>query len=208
MTLGTRGASTGRADLARRIVELRAAVTGRPEDAGAAVMLADALVRQTRISGNSGLAIEAETALRRVLTDDPANYDANRQLGSLLLSQHRFRDAVAAGEKNRLARPEDAINYGIIGDGHLELGEYDQAFAAFDKMMTLRPSAASYARVAYARELQGDLSGAVQSMTLAADATSPGDPEALAWHHAQLADLYQRLGKTHEAEVEYVAASH
>jgi tetratricopeptide (TPR) repeat protein len=208
MTMGTRGAGTGRADLARRIVELRAAVTSRPEDAGAAVMLADALVRQTRISGNSGLAIEAETALRRVLADEPANYDANRQLGSLLLSQHRFREAVAAGEKNRQARPDDAMNYGIIGDGHLELGEYDQAFAAFDRMMTLRPSAASYARVAYARELQGDLSGAVQSMKLAADATSPGDPEALAWHHAQLGDLYQRLGKTHEAETEYIAASH
>lgn len=208
MTMGTRGANTGRADLAKRIVELRAAVTRRPDDAGAAVMLADALARQTRVTGNSGLAIEAETALRRVLTDDPANYDANRQLGSLLLSQHRFRDAVAAGEKNRQARPYDAINYGIIGDGHLELGEYDQAFAAFDKMMTLRPSAASYARVAYARELQGDLNGAIASMKLAADATSPDDPEALAWHHAQLGDLYQRLGKARDAETEYVAASH
>ena len=123
------------------------------------------------------------------------------------MSQHRFREAVAAGEKNRQARPDDAINYGIIGDGHLELGEYDEAFAAFDKMMTLRPSAASYARVAYARELQGDLIGATQSMKLAADATSASDPEALAWHHAQLGDLYQRLGKTHEAEAEYIAAS-
>lgn len=208
MTMGTRGANTGRDDLTRRIVELRAAVARRPDDAGAAVTLADALVRQMRITGNGGLAIEAETALRRVLADDPANYDANRQLGSLLLSQHRFRDAVAAGEKNRQARPYDAINYGIIGDGHLELGEYDQAFEAFDKMMTLRPSAASYARVAYARELQGDLNGAIESMKLAADATSPDDPEALAWHHAQLGDLYLRLGKARAAETEYVAASH
>ena len=208
MTMGTRGANTGREDLTKRIVELRAAVTRRPHDAGAAVMLADALARQTRVTGNGGLAIEAETALRRVLADDPVNYDANRQLGSLLLSQHRFRDAVAAGEKSRQARPYDAINYGIVGDGHLELGEYDQAFEAFDKMMTLRPSAASYARVAYARELQGDLEGAIESMKLAADATSPDDPEALAWHHAQLGDLYQRLGKGRDAETEYIAGSH
>ena len=208
MTMGTRGANTGREDLTKRIVELRAAVTRRPHDAGAAVMLADALARQTRVTGNGGLAIEAEAALRRVLADDPVNYDANRQLGSLLLSQHRFRDAVAAGEKSRQARPYDAINYGIVGDGHLELGEYDQAFEAFDKMMTLRPSAASYARVAYARELQGDLEGAIESMKLAADATSPDDPEALAWHHAQLGDLYQRLGKGRDAETEYIAGSH
>ncbi|MGH9143306.1 MAG: tetratricopeptide repeat protein, partial [Vicinamibacterales bacterium] len=207
-SLGTRDAGTSRADLGSRIAELRAVVLARPEDAGAAVMLADALVRQTRITGNTGLAIEAEAALERALVNDPANYDANRELGSLLLTQHRFREAVAVGDKNRDARPYDPINYGIIGDGHLELGEYDQAFAAFDKMMSLRPSSASYARVAYARELQGNITGAIESMKLAADATPPNDPEALAWHRAQVGDLYLRLGKLHEAESEYVAASH
>jgi tetratricopeptide (TPR) repeat protein len=172
------------------------------------VTLADALVRQIRITGNTGLAIEAEAALTHALVADPANYDVNRELGSLLLSQHRFREAVAVGEKNRDARPYDAINYGIIGDGCLELGEYDRAFDAFDRMMTLRPSAASYARVAYARELQGNLTGALESMTLAADATPPDDPEALAWHQAQVGDLYLRLGKLHEAETAYIASSH
>src|SRR5258708_7195566 len=89
-SLGTRGAGTGRTDLGKRIADLRAAVTRRPEDVGAAVMLADALIRQTRITGNTGLAVEAEAALKRALSSDPANYDANRALGSLLLSQHRF----------------------------------------------------------------------------------------------------------------------
>ena len=112
------------------------------------------------------------------------------------LSQHRFREAIAIAEKNRDARPYDPINYGVIGDGHLELGDYDQAFDAFDRMMTLRPSAAAYARVAYARELQGNLTGAIEAMKLAADATPPDDPEALAWHRAQVGDLYLRLGQT------------
>ncbi len=206
--LGTREAGTGREDLSKRIVDLRASVAARPENVGLAVTLADALVRQTRITGNAGLALEAEAALRRALIADPGNYDANRELGSLLLSQHRFREAIAVGEKNRDARPYDPLNYGVIGDGHLELGEYEQAFDAFDKMMALRPSAAAYARVAYARELQGNLTGAVESMKLAADATPPDDPEALAWHHAQVGDLYLRLGKPHEAEAEYIVSSH
>ena len=205
--LGTRGAGTGREDLSKHIVDLRARVAARPEDIGLAVTLADALVRQTRITGNAGLALEAETALRRALTADPANYDANRELGSLLLSQHRFREAISVGEKNRDARPYDALNYGVIGDGHLELGEYEQAFDAYDKMMALRPGAASYARVAYARELQGNLTGAVEAMKLAADATPPEDSESLAWHHAQVGDLYMRLGKLRDAETAYVAAS-
>ena len=45
-------------------------------------------------------------------------------------------------------------------------------------------------------------------MKLAADATAADDPEALAWYHAQVGDLYFRLGKVHEAEAEYIAASH
>lgn len=208
LTAGSRGASTGRETLSTRITDLRARLAARPDDVGLAVTLADALVRQTRITGNTGLAIEAEAALKRALVSDPGNYDANRELGSLLLSQHRFREAIVVGEKNRDARPYDSLNYGVIGDGHLELGEYDQAFDAFDKMMTLRPGAPSYARVAYARELQGNLVGAIEAMKLATDATPPDDPEALAWHHAQVGDLYLRLGKLHEAETAYIAASH
>ncbi len=142
-----------------------------------------------------------------MLRDDPASYDANRMLGALYLSQHRFREAVRAGEKNRAARPDDPVNYGVIGDGHLELGEYDQAFDAFDEMMQRRPSSASYARVAYARELQGNLEGAIAAMILAVDATSPTDSEAIAWTRSQLGDLYFQLGKTHEAKSQYIAAS-
>jgi predicted Zn-dependent protease len=140
------------------------------------MMLADALLRQTRVTGNAGLAIEAEQALTRSLDGDVANYDANRMLATVYLSQHRFREAIIAAEKTRDARPHDPVNYGIIGDGHLELGEHTEAFDAFDRMMTLRPSAGAYARVAYARELQGNVAGAVESMKLAADASAADDP--------------------------------
>ena len=198
---------TSREDLDRRVKDMEARLASHPDDNGAALLLADALLRQTRVTGNPGLARRAEQVLTHVLIDDPASYDANRILGALYLSQHRFRDAIRVAEKNRAARPADPVNYGVIGDGHLELGEYDEAFAAFDHMMTLRPGAASYARVAYARELQGNLTGAVAAMILAADATSPTDPEALAWTRSQLGDLYVQLGKLHEAKAAYAAAS-
>jgi tetratricopeptide (TPR) repeat protein len=94
-----------------------------------------------------------------------------------------------------------------MGDPHLELGEYDEAFASFDRMMTLRPSASAYARVAYARELQGNLIGATDAMKLAVTATSPTDPEGLAWAHAQLGDLYFQRGKLLDAKAEFAAAS-
>jgi tetratricopeptide (TPR) repeat protein len=207
--IGTAGAPpTSRAALEQRIKGMNARLATNPDDAGARLALADALLRQTRVAGNPGLALRAEQVLARVLTNDPSNYDANRMLGALYLSEHRFREAVKTGERNRTARPYDPVNYGVIGDGHLELGEYEQAFDAFDRMMTLRPSAAAYARVAYARELQGNLAGAIASMTLAADATSAEDPEALAWTHAQIGDLDLQMDKLDAAKQEFSIASH
>src|SRR5262245_17667335 len=130
--IGMRGARTSRDDLARRIAELRQRLDKQPGDVGAAVMLADVLMRQTRVTGNAGPAIEAEQALRRSLDGDIANYDANRMLAEVYLSQHRFKEAIVLAQKTRAARPYDPVNYGIIGDGHLELGEFDEAFDAFD----------------------------------------------------------------------------
>jgi tetratricopeptide (TPR) repeat protein len=200
-------AITTRDGLERRIAEMETHLTSQPDDVAAAVVLADALLRQTRVAGNPGLAKRAEQVLAQALREDPGNYDARRMLGSLYLSQHRFREAIAAGERNREARPLDPINYGVIGDAHLELGDYDQAFDAFDRMMRLRPGAAAYARVAYARELQGDLTGALESMKLAADATAANDPEALAWYRSQVGELHLQLGQIDEAKGAFAAAS-
>jgi tetratricopeptide (TPR) repeat protein len=203
----SRAASTSREGLAGRVQEMDRRLAAHPDDVGAAVLLADALIRQSRIAGNGGLTARAETVLRRALGEDPANYEATRTLGTLYLSQHRFREAIEAGEKGRASRPSDPVNYGIIGDADLELGDYDAAFDAFDRMMALRPGAASYARVSYARELQGNLAGALAAMKLAADAGGGADLEAIAWYRAQAGELYLRLGQPRQAMQEFAAAS-
>jgi tetratricopeptide (TPR) repeat protein len=206
--LGTAGAPvTTRDGLARRIAEMNSRLSARPDDVGAAVLLADALIRQTRVTGNAGLTVQAERVLMTALRDDPANYDALRMQGTLYLSQHRFVDAAVVAEQCRALRPDDPVNYGVVGDAHLELGDYEEAFNAFDRMMQLRPGAASYARVAYARELQGDLSGALESMRLAAEASEGGDLEAIAWYHSQVGELYLKLDKPIDALREFSTAS-
>src|SRR5262245_3235423 len=178
-----------REGLLRTIERQLAELDRNPTNARAAVSLADALLRQARVSGNAGLALEAERALKRVLHEEPLEYEARRMLGAVYLSQHRFREAILEAERARDQRPTDDWNYGVTGDGHLELGEYDQAFKAFQRMMDLRPTAGAYARAAYALELQGKLEASLRAMQLSTDATSPNDLEALAWHHAQLGDL-------------------
>jgi tetratricopeptide (TPR) repeat protein len=199
---------TSREGLERTIQDMERRLREHPDDAAAAVSFADALLRQARVSNNPGLALRAEEALKRVLKDDPATYDARRMLGAVYLSQHRFRDAIREAERASVERPTDDWNYGVMGDGHLELGEYDEAWSAFQKMMDLRPTAGAYGRAAYALELRGRLDAALEAMQLSTDATPPADRESLAWHHAQLGDLYRQMGRASEAALEYAWADH
>lgn len=206
--LGTAGArSTSRSDLEGVVAEAKEQLRRDPENAQAAVLLADALLRQTRVKNDPALAGLAEQALRRVLSADSDAYEARRMLATVLLSQHRFREAISEATRASVLRPGDEWNDGIVGDALLELAEYDEAFAAFDRMMARRPSAAAYARVSYARELQGDLDGATQLMSMAREATSPQDPEAQAWHDTQLGHLYIERGRLADARRHFERAA-
>lgn len=193
--------------LRQRIGDMETRLRERPRDQGAAVLLADALLRQARVTDDARMTSRAGETLKSVLKDTPGHYDALRMLGAVYLSQHRFDEAVDVARRARNLRPTDAWNYGVRGDALIELGEYEEAFDAFDTMMTLRPSAAAYARVAYARELQGNLEGALQAMQMAADATTAHDPEARAWYASQVGELYLRLGQLDDAEREYRRAA-
>ena len=196
------GAPTSREGLAGTIGALERRLADEPRNGVAAARLADALLRQARATGIGGLTIQAEGALRTALAAE-SSYEAQRMLGAVLASRHRFREAIVAAEQARALEPADAWNDGVIGDAHLELGDYDAAFTAFDAMMRKRPSAAAYGRAAYARELQGDLDGALRLMQMARDATSAHDPESQAWHQAQLGDLHYQIGRLDAAEREY-----
>src|ERR1700730_3229014 len=160
------GPGTSRAAMQQTVDIMQRQLRQHPTDTGAAVLLADTLLRQARVSGNAGLALRAEQALTPILSDEPLEYEARRMIAAVYLSEHRFREAIREAERARDQRPRDDWNYGVIGDGHLELGEYDEAFAAFQQMMDLRPTAGAYARAAYALGLQGHLEAALDAMNL------------------------------------------
>jgi tetratricopeptide (TPR) repeat protein len=206
--LGTARSSTSRQDLQRTMASMRQKVAADPRNSAAAVTLADALLRDTRVSGNAGLANEAERVLLAVLDADAERYDARRMLAATYLSQHRFGDALREARRCLAIREDDPWVHGVMGDAYIERGEYEAAFDAFDRMATLKPTAAAYARVAYARELQGDLPGALRTMQMAAEATSAHDPESIAWHRAQLGHLYMQAGRLAEARREFLYADH
>jgi tetratricopeptide (TPR) repeat protein len=207
--IGTPGAPPSSAEgLRQRVAEMEGRLRERPHDSGAAVLLADALLRQGRVTGDGRAASQAAGVLKTALDDNPGSYDALRLLGAIYLSEHRFREGLEIGRRARDLRPYDAWNYGVMADALIELGEYDQAFEAIDTMAGMRPNAAAYARVSYARELRGDLDGALRAMQMAANATTPRDPEADAWYATQLGELDLRIGNLDAAAREFRRATY
>ncbi len=184
---------------------LQAGVHARPGDGRALGLLGLAYQQRARETGDPSYYARSETALQRALRIDRNDLTALGGLGSLALSRHRFREALALGYRAERLSPSTSRTYGVIGDALVELGRYPQAFDAFDTMSRLKPSLASYARVSYGRELLGRQAGAVAAMRLAVEAaTGRGEPEA--WAHVQLGKLYWSHGRTAAAETQYRAA--
>ena len=194
--------TTSRDGLSQALATLTARVAANAADDQAAVALADVLMRQARVIGDGSLPRRAEVALTDTIAATDS-YLGRRMLGAVYLAQHRFLAALEAGRKAQQIRPDDPWNYGVIGDAAIELGRYDEAFAAFDRMGSLKPTAAAYARIAYARELQGNLDGAVTAMRMAIEATSPQDPEGIAWAWSQLGALHLQKGEIDQAATAY-----
>lgn len=207
LTLPVPVAGTSRAELSATVADMTARLAAHPADALAVVRLSEALLRLQRVNNDSRAVITGEAHLRRFLETRPKHYEARRMLAAVLLSQHRFGEAIAEANRARAADPRDAWNYGVIGDGYLELGDYQRAFEAFDRMGQLTPGPSAYARTSYALEIKGDLDGAFEFMRMAADGTSPNDPESQAWHFSQLGDLLMQLGRIGEARVAFERAA-
>jgi tetratricopeptide (TPR) repeat protein len=164
-----------------------------------------AALQRARETSDASEYSRADRALRKALALDPDNLYALHGLGSLALSQHRFRAALELGRRAQRLSPGTARAYGVIGDALVELGRYPEAFRTYDRMAALKPSLASYARVSHARELIGDVPGALAAMRLAAEAGGArGEP--VAWARLQVGKLQFGRGRLDAAAREYRAA--
>ena len=198
---------TSRQSLGNTVESMSARLREKPEDAAAAVRLVNALMRLQRVNNDGRAVITAEQHLRELLGREPDHYEARHLLSAVLLSQHRFGEAIAEANKVIAVDPSDPWNYGAVGDGYMELGDYDRAFQAFDRMGQIKPGPSAYARTSYALEIQGDLPAALEYMRRAADGTTPRDPEAQAWHYSQLGELLLKTGRLGDAKREFERAA-
>jgi tetratricopeptide (TPR) repeat protein len=190
---------------AASVSRLEQAVAADPTDAKSLALLGLAYGQRWRETGDPSFVSLQARALRRARTLKPRDPLTLQGLGSLALTQHEFRHALAVGREAVRVAPYTANTYGIVGDALLELGRYPEAFGAFQRMVDLKPSLASYARASYARELSGDLPGAIAAMRLALDAAA-GDREGYAWTAVQLGKLHWQRGEGKVAERLYRSA--
>jgi tetratricopeptide (TPR) repeat protein len=204
-TDGDRLATGFAANTPALVLQLQDALRTQPHNVRGLDLLGLAYQQRARETGDPTYYTKSDGVLRRALRLAPNDLIAVSGLGSLELSRHRFRSALAYGLRARSLSPTTARNYGVIGDALVELGRYREAFAAFDRMAAIKPSLDSYARISYARELQGKFHRALAAMQLALS-SAIGEPEATAWTHVQLGKLYWSRGQIAAATREYRAA--
>ena len=193
--------TTATTSTADEVAPAQAAVRMNPDDVAGLDKLGLAYQQSARETGDPTYYTKSGEALRRALRLAPRDLIATSGLGSLALSRHRFREALALGRRAHAISPTTVRNYGVIGDALVELGRYREGFRAFDAMASMKPDVSSYARIGHARYLLGDVPGAIDALKLAVDAAA-GQGETEAWTHVQLSKVYFSVGRTSHAAAE------
>jgi len=182
----------------RRIQAYQKMAARQPDSLHAQNLLASAFVLKMRETTDPAYLTRADKLLNRVLAREPGNYEALRLKTEVALENHNFREAAASSRALIETAPKDPANWGTLGDALMELGEYDGAADAYQRMVELRPDLSSYNRAAWYRYVTGDNAGAIEFMKLAI-AAGTSLRENMAWCWVELGNLYLRTGRNSDA---------
>ena len=172
------------------------------------ITLAQIFTNEARVTGEHGHYYPAALQMVNEALELNKGLDLNLEFlalstkASVQLSQHEFKDALATAKRAIAINPHNAQIYGALVDAHVELGDYEAAVAAADKMVQIRPDLRSYSRVSYLREIHGDVAGAKKAMERAVKAGAPGY-ESTAWARLTLGELHRRYGEPDAAAAQY-----
>jgi tetratricopeptide (TPR) repeat protein len=169
--------------------------------------LTAAYLQKARETGDVTYYELAEKAVRKSLalvSGQPATA-ALTYLAAVLLAKHQFREALAQAQQALALGGEKTAPSAIVGDAYLEVGEYEQAAAAYERMRTPGEGRTPYSRLAYLQFLRGDDQGAIQLMqkAVAVASVNQAPKEHLAWSQVQLAETLFATGNVSQAETAY-----
>ena len=181
-----------------RIAAYQKLAASKSDDLHYQNLLAGAYIQKMRETTDFGYIERAEKLVAHILTVEAANYEALRLRSEIGLERHHFAEVAGFSREMIRIAPDDAWNWGTLGDSLMELGQYDDAADAYQKMMSLRPNQSSYNRASYYRWVMGDAAGAIAIMQRAIDAGSSA-PENTAWCLVDLGNLYFKTGRLEQA---------
>ena len=195
--LGEKGPSPGE----RKIILSRKAIERQPEKARPYNQLAMALARRARETADADYYQKGLEAVETSLRLEPGNYGARKARVWCLLGQHEFAKALEEAKVLNKLAPDDVQVYGFLADAYTELGEYEQAEAAVQWMLDLRPgNVPGLTRGAYLRELYGYTDAALEFLQKAYQRTAPSEVEDRAWILTHMAQAHFGSGDLRRAE--------
>jgi len=188
-----------------RIKMYQALTAAQPENLHYANLLAGTYIQKMRETTDFGYLDRASQIVNDVISRDSQNYEALRLRSEVELERHNFKKVAEYSRDLTKIAPEDSWNWGTLGDALIEIGDYEHAADAYQKMVTMRPDLSSYNRAAWYRFLAGDMPGAITIMEQAIKAGS-SSPENTAWCLVELGHLFMKSGRVEEAGQTYSAA--
>jgi tetratricopeptide (TPR) repeat protein len=183
-------------------------VRRQPRQADGYHRLGDAYIQKARASGDPTHFDRAEQAIQKSIDLGFDQAAAWRRLAYVSLSRHQFEEARARAAQALARDPDDPDALGILGDAHLELGGYEEADRAYQRMMRLDGSLGAYGRRSGLRALRGDAQGSMDDLkTAIAIGQASGAPrENVAWAQWQLGVEHFGAGDLSRAEASHMAA--
>ena len=181
---------------------LEQTVRDQPDNVDVLSRLSSAYVQRARERADPSFYPLAETAVRRALAVEPENTQALITDAGLALSRHDFAGALELARRVEAIEPSLVATYAVETDALVELGRYDEATAAAQRLADMHPDFAAYTRISYLRELHGDLDGAIDA-TLQAVAAGSAVKQDVIWARALAGNLYLMKGDIGGAERQY-----
>ncbi len=155
------------------------------------VNLCQNYLQKVRETADTSYFAKCDHSLNKAIALEPNNANIISTQAAVFYGRHNFSKGLELSQKAMSLNPNQVAYYGLVGDGQIELGQYEQAVASFQTMINKRPSLSSFNRVAYIRELYGDVKGA-QAALKSAVSSGSSFPENIAYSQVELGKLYAR----------------
>ncbi len=204
----------------RLIQSVQAQIKKSPDDFAKYDRLGTAYLQKARETGDLAYYELAEQTLKHSLELAQAGPVANAKvvdplvhMALVYMGEHRFAEALLASHKAAAMGNGSLIAFAIAGDAYTDMGDYEDAAAAYKSLQTVGnaislPLQVDYmadSRLAYLKFLHGDAVASIkllqQSILAAMQIHVPA--ENLAWLYYELGERYFQAGDLSNAELAY-----